>query len=130
MSLASVSIGYEVGVTALQIASAYSAIANGGVLLKPQIVMQIISNKGELLFKSKPEPIRKVVKAETMLIMKDILSKVVNEGTGTKADVEGWSVAGKTGTARKYMKRYSKKYISNFAVFLNRKSSNCWCCYA
>ncbi len=118
MSLASVSIGYEVGVTALQIASAYSAIANGGVLLKPQIVRQIISNKGELLYKSKPEPIRKVVKAETMLIMKEILTKVINEGTGSKADVEGWSVAGKTGTARKYMKGgYSKKYISNFAGF-------------
>ncbi|GIS36356.1 MAG: hypothetical protein Ct9H90mP7_3640 [Candidatus Neomarinimicrobiota bacterium] len=76
-----------------------------------------------MLYKSKPEPIRKVVKAETMLIMKEILSKVINEGTGSKADVEGWSVAGKTGTARKYMKGgYSKKYISNFAGFFPKEN--------
>ena len=118
MSVASVSIGYEVGVTALQIASAYASIANGGVLLKPQIIQQIINDKGKVIYSAKPEPIRKVVKAETMSIMKDILGKVINEGTGYKADIEGWSIAGKTGTALKYMNGgYSKKYISNFAGF-------------
>jgi len=117
-SPASISIGYEVGVTALQIASAYASIANGGVLLKPQIVKQIMDYRGEIVFSAKPEPIRQVVKAETMSIMKDILAKVIDEGTGDKAYIEGWSVAGKTGTARKYMNgAYSKKYISNFAGF-------------
>ena len=118
MSIASISIGYEVGVTALQIASAYAAIANGGVLLKPQLVKQIINEDGEIVYKSKPEPIRKIVKSEIMYKMKGILEKVVDEGTGTKASIEGWAVAGKTGTALKYLDgSYSRKYISNFAGF-------------
>ena len=118
MSIASISIGYEVGVTALQIASAYAAIANGGVLLKPQLVKQIINEDGEIVYKSKPEPIRKIVKSEIMYKMKGILEKVVDEGTGKKASIEGWTVAGKTGTALKYLDgSYSRKYISNFAGF-------------
>ena len=57
-----------------------------------------------------------------MLIMKEILSKVINEGTGSKADVEGWSVAGKTGTARKYMKGgYSKNIFQILLVFFQQK---------
>lgn len=118
MSVASISIGYEVAVTVLQIASAYAAIANGGVLLKPQLVKQIVNENGEIVFTSKPKPIRKIAKPEIMAEMKDILEKVVNEGTGSKANIEGWSIAGKTGTALKYMNgSYSKKYISNFAGF-------------
>ena len=118
MSIASVSIGYEVGVTALQIASAYAAIANGGVLLKPQLVKQIINENGDIVFVSKPEPIRKIAKSDIMTEMKYILEKVVNEGTGTKANIEGWTIAGKTGTALKYLDgSYSRKYISNFAGF-------------
>ena len=118
MSVASISIGYEVAVTVLQIASAYAAIANGGVLLKPQLVKQIINENGDIVFASKPKPIRKITKPEIMAEMKNILEKVVSEGTGTKANIEGWSIAGKTGTALKYMNgSYSKKYISNFAGF-------------
>lgn len=118
MSIASVSIGYEVAVTALQIASAYSAIANGGVLLKPQLVKQIINEDGSVAYRSKPESIRKIAKSSVMMNMKHILEKVVDEGTGVKADIEGWTIAGKTGTAIKYLNgSYSNKYISNFAGF-------------
>ena len=118
MSLASVSIGYEVAVTALQIASAYAAIANGGVLLKPQLVKQIINEDGNVVYASKPESIRKIAKSNTMLDLKHILEKVVDGGTGVKANIEGWTIAGKTGTAIKYLNgSYSKKYISNFAGF-------------
>ena len=118
MSIASVSIGYEVAVTALQIATAYSAIANGGVLLKPQLVKQIINEDGSVAYRSKPESIRKIAQANIMMDMKHILEKVVNEGTGIKADIEGWTIAGKTGTAIKYLNgSYSNKYISNFAGF-------------
>lgn len=118
MSIASVSIGYEVAVTALQIATAYSAIANGGVLLKPQLVKQIINEDGSVAYRSKPESIRKIAQASTMMDMKHILEKVVDEGTGIKADIEGWTIAGKTGTAIKYLNgSYSNKYISNFAGF-------------
>ena len=118
MSLASVSIGYEVAVTVLQIASAYAAIANGGVLLKPQLVKQIINEDGNVIYASKPESIRKIAKSSTMLDLKHILEKVVDGGTGVKANIEGWTIAGKTGTAIKYLNgSYSKKYISNFAGF-------------
>jgi len=119
MSLAEVSIGYEVAVTALQLASAYSAIANGGVLLKPRLVKQILSPNGKVVYKENPEVIRRVASKEIMSTITDILVQVVKSGTGTKAGIQGWSVAGKTGTAHKFIDGvYSKnKYISNFAGF-------------
>jgi len=118
ISLAEVSIGYEVGVTALQMVSAYAAIANGGFLLKPRLVEQILGQNGNLVYAEKPEVIRKVADPEIMDTVKDMLVEVVKTGTGTKARIQGWSVAGKTGTAHKFMDgRYSDKYISNFAGF-------------
>jgi len=118
ISLAEVSIGYEVGVTALQMVSAYAAIANGGFLLKPRLVKQILSQNGKMVYTEKPEVIRKVAEPEIMDIVKDMLVQVVDSGTGTKANIKGWSVAGKTGTAHKFIDgAYSNKYISNFAGF-------------
>ena len=101
ISLAEVSIGYEVGVTALQMVSAYAAIANGGVLLKPRLVEQILGQNGNVVYAEKPEVIRKVADPEIMATVKDMLVEVVKTGTGSKARIQGWSVAGKTGTAHK-----------------------------
>ena len=118
MSLAEVSIGYEVGVTALQLASAYAAIANGGYLIKPRLIKQILSAKGEVIYSEKPEIIRKIGNPEIMETVKDMLVDVVQYGTGEKAKIKGWSIAGKTGTAYKFIDgSYSNKYISNFAGF-------------
>ncbi|MFL3025526.1 MAG: penicillin-binding protein [Candidatus Neomarinimicrobiota bacterium] len=118
ISLAEISIGYEVAVTALQMASAYSAIANGGFLLKPRLVNQIFSHNGKVIYKENPEVIRKVAEPETMNIIKEMLTQVVQKGTGIKAGIKGWSIAGKTGTAHKVIDgAYSDKYISNFAGF-------------
>ena len=118
ISLAEVSIGYEVGVTALQMVSAYAAIANGGFLLKPRLVEQILGQNGNVVYAEKPEVIRKVADPEIMATVKDMLVEVVKTGTGSKASIQGWSVAGKTGTAHKFMDgSYSDKYISNFAGF-------------
>ena len=118
ISLAEVSIGYEVAVTALQMVSAYAAIANGGFLLKPRLVKQILSQNGKMVYTEKPEVIRKVAEPEIMDIVKDMLVQVVDSGTGIKANIKGWSVAGKTGTAHKFIDgAYSNKYISNFAGF-------------
>ena len=118
MSLAEVSIGYEVGVTALQLASAYAAIANGGYLIKPRLIKQIFSAKGEIIYSEKPEIIRKIANPEIMETVKDMLVDVVQYGTGEKAKIKGWSIAGKTGTAYKFIDgAYSNKYISNFAGF-------------
>ena len=119
ISLAEVAIGYEVGVTTLQLASAYSSIANGGFLLKPRLVKQILSPEGKIVYAEKPEVIRKVADPEIMSTIKDMLVQVVESGTGTNAHIEGWSVAGKTGTAHKFVDgAYSEsQYISNFAGF-------------
>lgn len=119
ISLAELAIGYEVGVTALQLAAAYSAIANGGFLMKPYIISQIQSAAGKIESVYKPEVIRKVSNPDVMNTLKDMLVQVVENGTGTEAAIKGWSVAGKTGTAHKYVNgSYSKSlFISNFAGF-------------
>ena len=77
---------------------AYSAIANGGYLLKPIIVDQIISPENNAVFESKIEVIRKIASKSTMKKMKNMLGQAVDYGTGRKAKIDGWSVAGKTGT--------------------------------
>ena len=120
ISLAEVSLGHEVAVTALQLGMAYAAIANGGFLMKPRLLKQIITSSGKKVYAEKPEVIRKVATKEVMDIMTDMLCRVVETGTGTKAAINGWSVAGKTGTAQKFIDgQYSnKKFISNFVGFL------------
>lgn len=119
ISLAELSIGYEVGVTALQLACAYSALANGGILMKPRIVDRIISRNGKLIYGDRPEVIRKVADSRVMDQLSNVLTRAVVSGTGTNARLAGWSIAGKTGTAQKFVDgSYSRKdYISNFAGF-------------
>ena len=122
-SIIGVPIGYEVGVTALQMIMAYSAIANGGYLLKPIIVDQIISPENNAVFESKIEVIRKIASKSTMKKMKNMLGQAVDYGTGRKAKIDGWSVAGKTGTAYKFIDgKYSKNFISNFIGFFPKEN--------
>ncbi len=120
LSLAEVSLGHEVGVTTLQLAMAYAAIANGGFLMKPRLINQLISASGKTIYSERPEVIRKVASDDIMNTITHMLCKVVKSGTGTKAAIKGWSIAGKTGTAQKFIDgQYSdKKFISNFAGFL------------
>ena len=99
-SLETISIGQEIGVTALQMVSAYAAIANGGRLLVPRITMdapEADSPSGD----RPPEVIRQVVSPETAAEVTRILEGVVARGTGANARVAGYRVAGKTGTAQK-----------------------------
>ena len=118
-SIASVSMGQEIAVTTLQLAMAYAAIANGGFLMKPLLVKQIIDSNGKSIYKESPEVLRKVSKPKVMKELTKMLTRVVETGTGTSAHLPGWSIAGKTGTAEKFIDgEYSKtKYISNFAGF-------------
>lgn len=120
ISLAEISLGHEVGVTTLQLGMAYAAIANGGFLMKPRLVNQIISSDGKIIYSEKPEVVRKISSKDVLGTMVDILCRVVETGTGTNAAINGWPVAGKTGTAQKFIgDHYSnKKFISNFAGFL------------
>ena len=118
ISIGEISIGQEVGVTALQLASAYSAIANGGVLFQPRVVRGVFLGGSH-------EPVapaagRRVVSRETAERMKEILSGVVEAGTGTTAQLTGYSAAGKTGTAQKIDSTgtYSKThYVPSFVGF-------------
>ncbi|MEK6527781.1 MAG: penicillin-binding protein 2, partial [Nitrospirota bacterium] len=100
-SLPSIAIGQEISVTPLQLLRAYSAIANGGKLMKPYIVSGIISHEGEIIKSFSPEVEKQVVSETTAKTMRDILKTVVEEGgTAQKASVTGDMVAGKTGTAQ------------------------------
>jgi len=121
-SIGAIPIGQEVGVTALQILRAYSAIANGGYLVKPFIVSEIRSSKGDILYKSYVQRER-ILSEKTAKTVSDILKKVTEEGgTATTAKLDGNYVAGKTGTAQKYdpkTKTYSKdKFVSSFVGFI------------
>ncbi len=118
-SIASVTMGQEVAVTTIQLAMAYSAIANGGFLMKPRLVSQIVNNNGKSVYREEPEVLRKISEPGVMKDLTAMLIRVVDTGTGTSARIPGWSIAGKTGTAEKFIDgEYStSKYISNFAGF-------------
>jgi cell division protein FtsI (penicillin-binding protein 3) len=115
LSMAALPIGQEISVTAIQLATAASAIANGGVLMKPWVVKTILSKEGRAVKEFGPAPIRRVVSQETAYRLTNILKKVVLKGTGTRAQVPGYEVAGKTGTAQKIDKR-TGKYSQDKAV--------------
>ncbi|MBX3236475.1 MAG: penicillin-binding protein 2 [Nitrospiraceae bacterium] len=100
-SLASISMGQEVGVTPLQMVTAISAIANGGVLMKPHLVSEIRNAKGQLIAQTMPQARRRVISEDTARTLTHLLEGVVTNGTGGKAAIPGYRVAGKTGTAQK-----------------------------
>ena len=122
-SIGAIPIGQEVAVTPLQVMRAYSAIANGGYLVRPHIVSEIRTHEGQTVFTFDKEEKKRVISAKTAVIFKDILKTVVEEGgTATQAAVEGNRVAGKTGTAQLIdprTKRYSKdRFVSSFVGFV------------
>lgn len=122
-SIAAMSIGQEIGVTPLQVLRAYAAIANGGILVKPYIVSDIISPEGKVVERVIPDTSNRIISRNTAATVKDILKTVVEEGgTATQAYIKGNLVAGKTGTAQVFdneLKHYSSsKYISSFVGFV------------
>lgn len=100
-TLASVAMGQEIGVTALQLATAVSAVANGGWLMRPYVVSEVRDGRGQLVAQVTPQVRRRPITAETARTLGTILEGVVMAGTGSKAAVAGYRVAGKTGTAQK-----------------------------
>jgi cell division protein FtsI (penicillin-binding protein 3) len=86
----------------MQLAMAYAAVANGGFLMKPYVVRRVLSPKGEVLAENQPHVVRRVISEKTAHLLASMLKEVTNAGgTGTMASVEGFEVAGKTGTAQK-----------------------------
>jgi cell division protein FtsI (penicillin-binding protein 3) len=121
-SIYSIGIGQEVAVTALQLAGAYSAVANGGALMEPRIVRAVIAEDGRVLDAPGPVVVREVMSPDLAAQMRDLMVAVTTEhGTGTKAAVAEFAVAGKTGTAQKALpnaRGYSADgAVSSFAGF-------------
>ena len=119
VSLGQIAMGHEVGVTAIQLAMAYCAIANGGYLLQPKLIRQVIDSQNSSLHVEEPVIIRKIASESIMYEIKKMLRNVILDGTGINAEISGWKVAGKTGTAQKWLDgKYSNdKFISNFVGF-------------
>ena len=100
-SLETIAIGQEIGVTALQMALAYGAIANGGVLMAPRLVSGMVDGDGRFEQRGAPQKVRRVVRREIAAKLSRVLAGVVANGTGSRAQIEGVAVAGKTGTAQR-----------------------------
>jgi len=116
VSQGQIAMGYEVGVTAIQLATAYCAVANGGFMVTPRLIRQIIKDNKDVVYAEEPSIIRRVANRRVMDQVQKMLRSVVVNGTGHNAEIAGWDVAGKTGTAKKVINgKYSDhKYISNF----------------
>ena len=111
LSLPTMSLGQEVSVTALQMVTAFSAIANGGTLMRPRMVRAIFDADGQEIRRFEPTPVRQVISKQTAQTLSRILVRVVEDGTGHNAAIAGYEVGGKTGTAQKLdpaTRRYSR----------------------
>jgi cell division protein FtsI (penicillin-binding protein 3) len=101
LSLPTMSIGQEISVTALQLAAAVGAVANGGTLMRPRLVRSVFDDHGREIRTIAPLAVRQVVSPRTARELTRLLVQVVDGGTGRKATIPGYEVAGKTGTAQK-----------------------------
>ncbi len=121
--LAAASFGQTFTITPLQLITAVSACVNGGKLMKPYVVSEILAPDGTALMKREPELVRRVISEETSAKVRSILEKVVgdpNEGTGRNAAVAGYRIGGKTGTSEKVSLEAAtgeKQYIVSFIGF-------------
>ena len=116
---ASMAMGYELGVTPVQLAAAYGAIANDGLLLTPTLVREIRGPSGDLLYRHEPEPVRRVVTPEIAAQLREFLKGAVGEGgTGEEAQLVNYTLLGKTGTAVRFEGgRYIRgEYTASFAA--------------
>ena len=117
-ALASMSMGYQVGVTPLQMVAAVSSVANGGHLIQPRVVRALIRDGKRL--EVKPTVLGKTIGTDTSVTLTGIMEQVVERGTATYARIDGYTIAGKTGTAHKLVNgRYSNTdYFASFVGFL------------
>lgn len=118
-TLTSMSIGYEVDVTPMQLATAYAALANGGLLVRPYIVSERRDVTGHTTWTAKQDSVRRAFKQATAQTILPAFEDAVDFGTATNAQLEGLAVAGKTGTARKVTNGYYEAgaYRASFVGF-------------
>ncbi len=117
-----IAFGQGVSVSALQLITGICAIANGGILMKPLLVKEVLSNDGKVKKIYRPKPETRVISEQTAACVRHMMRLVVEEnGTGTRAAIDGYSVCGKTGTAQKASKNgagYARtKYTAVFTGF-------------
>jgi cell division protein FtsI (penicillin-binding protein 3) len=119
-SIGSIAIGQEIAVTPLQMATAYCVIANDGMLVKPHLVRELRSPEGAVLFQARPEAHRALM-PETTAALRNMFEDVTLRGTARRAQLNGYTAAGKTGTAQKVDPKthtYSTtKFVGSFVGF-------------
>lgn len=114
MDMAAASFGQRFTITPIQLITSYTAIANGGKLMKPRIVKELTDSQGNIVKKFEPEVIRTVISKKTSDTLREILEGVVSVGTGKNAYIKGYRVAGKTGTSET---TESGVYTASFVAF-------------
>lgn len=119
INIATIGMGQGIAVTPIQLATAVAAVANGGKLIRPHLVKEILDAEGKAVRRFEPKVERQVISPATAETLRRLLEGVVSEGTGRNAYIQGYRVAGKTGTAQKagpggYMEG---KYVASFIGF-------------
>lgn len=119
VSLPWMSHGYELLATPIQVAQAYAAFANDGLMMRPYVVERIEDKQGNIISEHNPVEIRRIAKKKTLDALLPVFESVVSDsGTGEFAQVKGLSIAGKTGTAKKVVNgRYTNNYRGSFVGF-------------
>jgi len=119
-SIGSLAIGQEVGVTPVQMVAAFGALANDGVRIAPHLIREVRNAEGAVVYRAEPEQ-RRVISAETAIAIRGMLEGVTLRGTAKQAQLDGYSAAGKTGTAQKIdpkTRSYSAtKHVASFVGF-------------
>jgi cell division protein FtsI (penicillin-binding protein 3) len=123
VDLATHAFGQGLSTTPLQLVMAYASIANGGFLMRPYVTRRVVSPQGEVLLENQPHVVRRVISEKTAKLLASMLRNVTSEGgTGVMANVEGFEVAGKTGTAQKADPVHggyaAKKRVGSFVGFV------------
>jgi len=123
IDLATHAFGQGISVTPMQMVMAYAAVANGGFLMRPYVTRRVVSPRGEVLLENQPHVVRRVISEKTAKLLASMLQDVTSEGgTGTMANIEGFDVAGKTGTAQKADPVHggyaAKKRVGSFVGFV------------
>lgn len=132
VSIGEISMGQEIGVTTLQLALLYSAIANGGHLMRPFLVTRIVDPDGKILVDNHPQAIRRVASESTMEQVRQMLLYTIQAGTGSDARLPGYTMAGKTGTAQKFIDgKYSNTdFVATFAAMFPAEEPKLVCVVA
>ncbi len=119
-SIGSIAIGQEIGVTPVQMVAAFGALANDGVRVAPHLIREVRNAEGTVVYRAQPEQ-RRVINAETAIAIRGMLEGVTLRGTAKQAQLDGYSAAGKTGTAQKIdpkTRSYSAtKHVASFVGF-------------